>query len=583
MDLFVTLNSDSGIPLYRQVVDAIKDAIATGMLKPGDQIPSTRDLACSLGVSRVTTVRAYRELLAQGFLESGFGAGSRISKNMPAEHLESCKRHLSFLPLSDDRKPFGLSEFGRRILEADDPKLTSADLPQLNFGAPPPDLLPVKQWHQLLLKACKEHDPSIDSCHDEVFGYLPLREAIASFISRTRAVHCDPSQIVVFTSSQQALDVVTRLMVSPGDRVVVENPGFIAARSAFALYGAEVAGVPIDDHGMMVERLREMQESVKVIYVTPTHHDPAGVVLPAARRVDLLRYAHRLGAMVIEDDFDSMYKYGGKTLPAIQGIDPELVIYISTFWKALYPLVNFGFVVIPKRYIPVFERAKMRVERTFSVLESMALTELIESGMLDSHVRRTRDIFLKRRQALIFKLSIAFKGSITIPKDNGGTHLLVRFSEAIDSDRVCESARAAGLPMVSTSGFYVSNPRAGEFLIPFAHLEEHQIVEAVAKFAQHLNDDAVKFADRFADQVHDERKSFPERDDIEDQREKRTAVSQAQAGVDAGVGEHLDKANPVIGGRTDHDLANAAVDAIDGFRIDQYFCRPTQVWPTLEY
>lgn len=487
MDLFISIDSSSNIPLYRQVLDSIKNAIKSGVLKAGEQIPSTRDLARSLGVSRVTTVKAYRELLAQGYLESGFGAGSRISRNMPSEKVAEYRQHITFAATPDREHSLDLSEFGRRLMQIEEPRYNQLDLPEMNYGAPPADLLPTKQWHQLLLKCLKEKDSTAQTEHCETFGYRPLREAIASFLRRTRAVNCDADQVVVFANSQQGLDMIARIMIAPNDRVVVENPGFICARTSFSLYGAQLVVAPIDENGMMVERLRDLEGPVKLIYVTPTHHDPTGVVMSPSRRVDLLRYANRLGAMVVEDDFDSMYKYGGKIHPSVQGIDSsDSVIYVSTFWKTLFPLVNFGFVVIPKRLIPVFERAKARVERISSVVESMALTEFIESGQLDSHIRRLRDTFSKRRQMLIFKLTMALKSNIKIHRDSGGTHVLVRFPEGLDSETLMSCATKAGLHMVSTQPFYVRNPHANEFLIPFAHLDEAHITEAVSRFIELL-------------------------------------------------------------------------------------------------
>ncbi|HEY9784906.1 MAG TPA: PLP-dependent aminotransferase family protein [Candidatus Obscuribacterales bacterium] len=488
MDIALTLEYKPGVPLYRQLAEALKECILSGRLKPGEFLPSTRDMAKMLGASRVTVVRSYEELVSQGFLIAATGRGTCVARRLPEEAQRVAMQMHVHHDLLPERK-LVLSKFGKRLMQQGCVRSGSADLPELNYGAPPSEHLPVTKWREMLLRYSRGVNDHAEVFEDEdPMGYRPLRDAIASYLSRARGVKCRAEQVAVFSGAQHALNLIARLLIDEGDSVVVENPGFPQAREQFALNGAEVIPVAVDECGLQVNELRELNDC-KAAYVTPSHQDPTGAVLPLERRTDLLRWARKTGAFIIEDDFDSEYRYGGKAVPALQGLDEsESVIYLSTFWKVLFPLLPVGYLVVPHCLIPCVARAKLLTERTFPLLEQLALTDFIQEGHLERHIRRSRDVYAKRRQALIFALTTNFGKALFISKESAGMHVLVRFATTLSDDELLACAVKAEVPMVSTSDYYVDGERQGEFMIGFAAVDGEIIAEKVAALANLIKD-----------------------------------------------------------------------------------------------
>lgn len=482
MDFALTLDYDPGVPLYRQLADALKECIISGRLKPGEFLPSTRDLAQMLGLSRVTVVRGYEELISQGFLTAATGRGTCVCKSLPAEALHVAQQLNQHLEPIKDRTPH-LSSYAKRVMSFGHARSGSADLPELNYGAPPSEHLPINKWREMLLRYTRGGDHAELAEQDDPMGYRPLREAIAAYLARARGVRCEAEQVAVFGSSQQSVHLVARLLLDAGDRVAVENPGFPQAREQFAVNGSELVMIPVDEKGLSVDDLKR-HEDIRLVYVTPSH-DPTGAVLPLDRRTELLRWAEKTGAFIIEDDYDNEYRYSGKPIPALQGMDRnDSVIYVATFWKVLYPIVPLGYMVVPRCLIPAVSRAKQLVERTFPMVEQLALTDFIKEGHLERHIKRTRDIYMKRRQSLIYSLTRAFAKRVQIAKDSAGFHLLVRFETQLTDDELIACAIKAQVPMVSTSDYYAEGESAGEFLVGFATVEGEIIAGKVEELAR---------------------------------------------------------------------------------------------------
>lgn len=492
MQFVLTLPSISNLPVYKQVSEALRQAILSGRLKPGEKLPSTRDLADSVNVSRFTVIRSYEELASQGYIQTISGSGTFVNRQIPKEiaHTSQGNGDGPSEPRSLD--PIRLSEYGNRIEHNSQIESATKELfPALNYGAPTLDQLPLSRWREVLNKSSRFQDHSVLSYTGEPFGYLPLREAICGYLTRSRSVHCSAEQIAIFSGSQSAFDLLVRVLLNSGDTVAVENPGFPGARRTFAMHGIGVYPVPVDNQGLVVERLYDCEEPIRLVYVTPSHQDPTSVVMSLPRRLELLKWADRNKALIIEDDYDSEYRYGEKPVPSLQGLDDgDRVIYISTFWKVLYPVVRLGFIVLPKRLVSVMERAKSLVERDFPLLEQRALTDFINEGHLERHIRRTRALYAKRRAALVQALTRCFRKKVSISDASGGMHLLVTFSPELmqNLDRAAVSAR---VPLVSTEGHYVRDCRPGEFLIGFAHGEEEAIHETIERFARALEEASV--------------------------------------------------------------------------------------------
>lgn len=488
MDFVLSLTQDSRQPVYKQVSEALKLAILAGRLKPGEKLPSTRDLADSMNVSRFTVIRSYEELSAQGYIQTTSGSGTFVNKEIPG-HLDDVKnRELEREPVEHILPTAALSVYGERVMTCEEIEDAHVELfAELNYGAPTVDQLPLTRWKEMLYRATRYQDGNMLAYHSDPFGYMPLREAICNYLIRSRSVNCTPDRVAIFSGAQGALDLMGRLLIDNGDAVALENPGFPGARRSMLTHGAEIIPIPVDGQGMIVEHLESINQRVKLVYVTPSHHDPTGVVLSLPRRIALLDWAARTDSFIFEDDYDSEYRYGDKPMPSLQGLDEhDCTIYLSTFWKVLYPVVRIGFIVLPRRMVRLVGRAKALIERDFPLLEQKALADFIEEGHLERHIKRTRVFYAKRRAALVQAVTKQFGKRIYISPVTAGMHLLVRFGEEFEEEQVLTAARTAEVSLVSTSHHYVVNSRQREYLMGFAHLPEESIHETVQKFAANL-------------------------------------------------------------------------------------------------
>lgn len=482
MDLPFTLDEKSEVALYKQLSDRLKESISQLKLMPGQMMPSTRELADHLHISRATVLKSYEELLSQGYLKTVDGIGTFVSQDAPGTRPQVPTQESAALKLSN---------YANSLLSLNPKAATQADFAELNYGAAPPDLLPLRQWRQNLLRRLRELNLSDVHYSTEVFGFRPLREALAEYLMRARALHCSADQILVFSGPLHPHDLVTRLLLNPGDTACVENPGFPFARNVLTSHGVNLMPIPVDENGMRVELLENSGTPPQLVYVTPSHQDPTGALLSLDRRRRLLHYAFKNRIALIEDDYDSEFRYSGSQLPALHGLDERgLVFYISSFWKTLYPIVNVGILVIPESMIDLFTRAQSLTETNvstdFPLLEQYALTDLITEGHYERHLRKIAQIYGKRRQALIYALNKHLRGLLTITKESAGMHMIVRFKTTLDDVELTHLARSCGLPAVSTNHYYTSDSQKGEFIIPFGHVTETKIHESVEKLAELL-------------------------------------------------------------------------------------------------
>jgi GntR family transcriptional regulator/MocR family aminotransferase len=319
-------------------------------------------------------------------------------------------------------------------------------------------------------------------------GERVLREAISVYLARSRAVRCDPDQILIVNGSQQAIDLVTRILIDCGDTVALENPGYLGARRTFLAQGAKLVPVPVDDAGIIIDKLPSLlTKKVKLIYVTPSHQFPTGAVLSLSRRLELIARTAGTGALIIEDDYDSEYRYCSRPIPALQGLDEnENVIYIGTFSKMLFPSLRVGYLVVPNSLSRIFERARWLADRQSPTLEQLVLADFINEGHLERHLRRMRALYDRRRQALVSALQQYFADRVTIMGENTGMHLMVKLSTGFDVDEVIERANKAGIGIVGAEIYYLKGAQPGEFVLGYANLAERKIQEGVRRLAKAL-------------------------------------------------------------------------------------------------
>lgn len=497
MEFPVNLDSQSRIPLHRQLYEEIRSAVLSGRLKAGQRLPATRALAQDLGIARITVSLAYECLLSEGYLQATRGSGTFVTRHLPEQLLRAPGGQSKPKGRGGATQPGAsrrsgarkLSRYGTHLRDkewlsygggGDEPEI------QFSFGRPAMDHFPMREWMQLMNEHCRRRNLSLLDCPSNSRGYRPLREAICAYLGKARAVSCDPDQIIVVNGSQQAIDLVARVLVDRGDAVALEEPGYIGAKKTFEMQGAELIPVAVDGSGIVVEKLRTVSgPQLKLAYVTPSHQFPTGVVLSLTRRLELLSWAQSAGAYIIEDDYDSEYRYNGRPVPALAGLDKgESVIYIGTFSKVLFPALRLGYLVLPAPLVEVFVRAKWLADRHSPLLEQQVLADFIRLGHLERHTRRMRALYEQRRRTVVEALKRHFGERVAILGDNAGINVLVRFEEVGDEQTIVANARASGVGLVRARQFYIGESPSGQFLLNYAGLSDELIEEGIARLAQ---------------------------------------------------------------------------------------------------
>lgn len=482
MDLVLTLDRHSTVPLYQQLAEELRAAVLQKRLQPNQRLPPSRLLAQSLDVSRVTVTQSYDQLVSEGYLETRPGAGTFVCAQLPETYLQT--EPIAQAP-SPSAAPTGLSRLGNQLLAG--PSLEGARLQSaisFRYGNPASELFPMDLWRRLLTRHC---DPSsaLMNYSPDAAGYLPLRQAIADYLGRSRALRCSPEQVIIVNGSQQALDLIARLTLDAGDWVAMEDPGYLGARYCFTGQGANLQPIPVDGEGVDVEALAQYQQPFKLLYVTPSHQFPTGVTLSLARRLALLQWAQQTGTLILEDDYDGEYRYGDRPIPALQGLDrSNTVIYVGTFSKILFPALRMGYLVVPAAWIPLVSRAKWLCDRQSPMLVQYALADFLSEGHFERHVRRMRHLYNQRRQVLVKALKDTFGAGVTILGENAGIHLMAQFETPLCDEEIIQRAASVDVGVISAQGYYLAKPRAGEFIFGYAQLNEAQIQQGMQALAQ---------------------------------------------------------------------------------------------------
>jgi GntR family transcriptional regulator/MocR family aminotransferase len=483
MDLAIALDSRLPQPLHQQIYEELRRAILTGRLLPRQKIPSTRSLAKSLGISRTTVTQSYEQLLSEGYLQTIIGSGTYVCAQLPDDLLHS-------VPVITDEKqnasPIQLSQQGKRLTKTLFSLQTEVNTAiSFRYGRPALKDFPRKLWCKLLSRHCKADLDWLDYATD-FQGYLPLRVAIAHYLARARAIKCDREQIIITNGTQQALDLVMRLLIDPGDSIAMEDPGYLSARRVFLSHGVNLLPVPVDDSGLMVEKLANSDgERIRMVYVTPSHQFPTGSTLSLPRRLELLLWAQQHDALILEDDYDSEYRYGDRPIPALQGLDlRDCVIYIGTFSKVLFPSLRIGYLVVPPHLVSLFAQVKWLSDRQLPTLEQKVLAEFIADGYLESHIRKMRSLYDQRRQVLVQALNTHFGEQVTIFGENAGIHIMVKFDTHLSDETIIKRAETVGVGLMSARSSYLNSWSQGEFIFGYAELDEMQIQEGISRLVE---------------------------------------------------------------------------------------------------
>jgi len=474
----VFVNLDRSGPIYKQIYENLRVAILEGRLKAGERLPSTRELAQNLGVSRNTALLAYDQLAAEGYISGNIGSGSFVTAILP----ESVPRGLASRDILEGKKAgsWRLSAYAKRLPAT----LTIADAstsPKIRYdfqyGSPAVRDFPDQLWQRAILRRLR-HASMKALGYGPAEGYEPLRTAIAAYLKRSRGVECEARQILIVNGSQQALDLAARVLLDPNDSVVLEDPHYQGARQVFQSARANLIPIPVDSEGLKVDLLPKKKRNLKVAYLTPSHQFPTGAIMPVARRLDLLAWAREVNACILEDDYDGEFRYEGWPVKAAQGLDPEgRVIYIGTFSKSLFPSLRLGYLVLPDEMIKPFVAAKFLADRQVPMLEQLALADFIQEGHFERHLRRSRMRNASRRKALLESLEKYFGKSMEISGANAGVHLLVWLNSVSRAELpvLMQRAADAGVGIYPVSPYYLKQPRRAGLLLGYASLTEDEI------------------------------------------------------------------------------------------------------------
>lgn len=455
--------------LNERLYGAIREAILTQVFAPGARLPASRTLADGLGISRNTVTRVFDQLLIEGFVTTRIGAGTFVSVLEDPGHSVSATSPQATTDVANDL----LSQRGQRLVEH-----SSAAVHQWGAfmpGVPDVRLFPSARLQRDMVRLARTATPTLYSYPGQGGDPL-LREALAQHLNVTRGVRCDPRQILIVEGAHQGLDLITRLLTDPGDLAWVEEPGYWGIRRLLDINSVVASSVPVDGEGMCIDA--QAGPSPRLIFTTPSHHYPLGSVMSIQRRRQLLAYARTYQSLIIEDDYDSEFRYTSSPVPALQGLEPDApVIYVGTFSKTIYPGLRIAYLVLPKNLLGSFERAYLDLHRGGHGLLQRALGEFIQRGDYARHIRRVRGIYGRRRDYLASLIETRF-GADMLPleaRDSAGLHLTLPLPQTVDDSAITQRAAERQVLVRPLSRYYQTPNQQRGLLLGYACVAEDEM------------------------------------------------------------------------------------------------------------
>ena len=465
------------MPAQRWLYTSVRAEILRGRLRPGARLAATRDLAEQYGLSRGTIVGAFEQLKSEGYLQGRVGSGTYVSKVLPEQWLEV--RHAALEPAGRAVRQRKVSDYGRRVSLFPNFELRPSRAFRCNL--PALDLFPTTLWAQITARRWRRAPVNLLlGC--EPMGYRPLRNAVAEYLSTSRGVKCTAEQVLIISGVQEALDLVARLFLNRGDRVCMENPGYIGAASAFQALGAKICSLRMDDEG--VELPNAKLRGARLIYVTPGHQFPLGITMSLPRRLALLEHARKCGALIFEDDYDSEFRYSGRPVPALQGLDENgLVVFAGSFSKVLFPSLRMGYAVIPQDLVKHFEAAKSVTNRHAPLLEQAILCDFIADGHFGRHLRRMREVYAARLSVLLENARAQLAGLLEVSGIEAGLQTVGWLSDGIEEEMAESAAAARGVEVVPLKYSRRGGTGRSGVQLGFAAVNEKEIRRGVQQLA----------------------------------------------------------------------------------------------------
>jgi GntR family transcriptional regulator/MocR family aminotransferase len=480
----IPLERASATPLFRQLYLQLKEAILAGGIVPSARLPATRELGRLLNVSRQTVLAAYEQLTAEGYLEGAVGKGTFVSASLPAAARAKASDGDAVPPLARPLSARGeaMAAAMGRVRHHDGPLRT------FRISMPGLDLFPFEVWRKLEARHWRRRQVPLG--YGGPAGHAPLRELLCAYLKASRGVHCVPEQIVITAGSQQALYLLAQLLLAPGEGVWLESPGYQGALAPFAVAGASICPVPVDAEGMNVAYAAAHYPDARLAFATPSHQLPLGVTMSLARRLELLRWAQANRAWIVEDDYDSEYRYTGPPLASLQSLDrASCVIYVGTLSKVLFPGLRLGYIVAPPSLAEPLARAKAVVDRHSPIVPQAVLADFIQEGHFARHIRRTRDAYGERRIAMLDAMQTRMQGALACGPSDAGLDLCVGVTNGLSEAEAAARALAGGVDVRPLS--YYTNPAAGPdcavppgLLLGFSSFTTEQIRAGVGRLEQ---------------------------------------------------------------------------------------------------
>lgn len=480
--------------LSRQLYQALRVRVLDGRLGSGTRLPATRDMAAILGISRNSVVRAYDQLYAEGFIESRVGDGTYVSHLPKLSTKVSTGLSKGFSTALSTISSENTEDSSSKVIHtAPLFRLENHHLPTprsgppraFRVGVPAFDLFPFEVWAKLQAGFWRSPDPGSLGYGDPA-GEPLLRELIAAYLRRSRGLSCTPEQIVITTGAQQAISLCAQLLLEPGAGVAVENPGYRAAGCAFALTGATVQGVPVDNDGLDCAALATV-DNCRMAYVTPAHQYPTGVVMSLARRLELLAWAERNQSWIVEDDYDGEYRYSGAPLAPLAALDRSgRVLYVGTFSKVAFPALRLGYLVVPQQLVQPFSRCRALMVRHSEVATQVVMAQFMAQGHFQRHIRRMRRAALSRRNALMSGWPVDIPGVGGLPEMVAGLHVKVDVDNPERERWLVEKALEVGVELNALSDYWLPDTpeavdKSSGLVLGFAAVGEAGIAEALGR------------------------------------------------------------------------------------------------------
>jgi GntR family transcriptional regulator / MocR family aminotransferase len=465
-------------PAFRWIYAALRADILAGRLRSGSRLPATRELAKQYGLSRGTVVSAFEELKSEGYLHGSGGSGTYVSSVLPENLLQVAPEPSQKVSVSK-QWPRRLSGYGRRVQSF--PNLESRPTRAFRANLPALDLFPTRIWTRIAERRLRHLSiPQLLGC--DTMGYLPLRIALADYLNTSRGTRCKPDQIMIVSGMQEALDLAGRLILDPGDQACVEDPGYPGAAMVFEALGAKISAAPVDSEGMELPGKRARK--AKLVYVTPGHQFPAGMTMSLARRLQLLEWARRSGALIFEDDYDSEFRYAGRPVPALQGLDQHgLVLFAGSFSKVLFPSLRLGYLVLPPNLVDSFAGAKSVLNRHAAPFEQTVLCDFITEGHFGRHLRRMREVYAGRLSILMESARRKLAGLLELSSVEAGLQTVGWLGHAIDSAAAARAAQARKVEVIPLSIYSRGALRREGLQLGFAAVNGQEIRRGVYQLA----------------------------------------------------------------------------------------------------